>query len=191
MKIIDKLSYAFSKSMCYQLRKENDIEIIKYGIEILIRSSIKVFSLLIIGILLNNLSLLIITTVSFILLRLSSGGFHFNSYKYCYFVSLGLLTVLSLIANEITQVSLNWNLILVGINFITIIILVIFKPLINPNRPYVGQKHIYLKISIIISIVSLLISLSIKENFLSYSIAIQLAMLFQSLTLIRIEWSKI
>lgn len=181
------MSYEFSRYICNQVEKESEIEVIRYGIEVTMKAIIKIASLITVGIILDNIDTLGVTCLSFILLRLASGGFHFNSYMNCYFFSIISLAILSKMAEIISSFDWNWSIVLIIINILACTILIIFKPLINANRPYSKRGTLYLIVSLVILIFSIGFSLTIKKLCLEYSIAIQLSILFQSMMLIRIK----
>ncbi|MFY0804739.1 accessory gene regulator B family protein [Peribacillus frigoritolerans] len=178
------MSYKLSKKICCPIERKHDIEIIQYGIEVVIKGLIKVVSLVLIGLLLSNLSLLMCTTLSFILFRLVSGGFHFQSYMSCFLFSIGMLSTLSLLAENLSTYFLNWTLILPSFSVLTFVILLVYRPLINQNRPYAEKNSVYFLLSIIYLAICILTTLLLISDSLEYAIAIQLAILVQSITLI-------
>ncbi|WP_445683062.1 accessory gene regulator B family protein [Solibacillus sp. FSL K6-1126] len=182
--IIEELSYKLSKKICCPIDRINDIEIVQYGIEVIIKGLIKVFTLVLIGLLLSNLSLLMCTSLAFILFRLVSGGFHFQSYMACFLFSMGILSTLSLLAETLSTYLLNWTLILPSFSVISFVILLVYRPLINQNRPFAEKNFIYLLLSIFYLTICILTSLILIRDSLEYAIAIQLSLLVQSITLI-------
>lgn len=185
--IIEKISYKLSEAICYPIDKKSDVDTIRYSIEIIIKSSIKIMSLLVIGLLLSNLSLLLCTSLAFIIFRLLAGGFHFQSYMYCYLFSIGMLSALSLIAEVLSNLFMNWTFLILSLSAISIIILLICKPLINISRPYSEKRTLYLVLSLIYLALCIPITVFLIEDYLEYSISIQLAVLAQSMTLINLK----
>lgn len=186
MEIIENLSYKVSRSICYPIDRKNDVEIIKYGVEIMMKSAIKIISLLAIGLLLGNLGLLLCATGAFIVFRLLAGGFHFKTYLSCYTFSVGLLTGLTLIAEALPKLLVDWKVLLLTAT-LSLAILLIFKPLINADRPYAENQSLYLALSVFFIILCVPITLGLLEMHPKYAIAIQLAILAQSMTLIRLK----
>lgn len=186
MKIIENLSYKVSRSICHPIDRKNDVEIIKYGVEIVIKSAIKIISLLTIGLLLGKLGLLLCTTGAFVVFRLLAGGFHFKTYLSCYTFSVGLLTGLTLIAEALPKLLVDWKVLLLTAT-LSLAILLIFKPLINVDRPYAENQSLYLALSVFFIILCVPITLGLLEMHPKYAIAIQLAILAQSMTLIRLK----
>ncbi|WP_179212652.1 accessory gene regulator B family protein, partial [Priestia aryabhattai] len=185
--LLEKISYKWALYLCSSLNKEPDLDILKYGIEVFLKSMIKILSLLFVGVILHNLPLLLSISMSFILLRLASGGFHFSSYHYCYVVSISLLTLLSVLSKYLSLLKLDWTSLLIGLNLLSITLLLVFKTSINVNRPNSHKKKMYLYLSIALIIISILVSLSIKDDYLSFSIGIQLSMFSQVITLVKFK----
>lgn len=182
--IIEELSYKLSKKICFPIDRKNDIEIVQYGMEVIIKGFIKVVTLVLIGLLVSNLSLLMCTTLAFILFRLVSGGFHFQSYMACFLFSMVMLSTLSLLSETLSTYFLNWTLIIPSCSVLSLIILLVYRPLINQNRPYAEKNSVYLLLSIIYLAICMLTTLLLIRDSLEYAIAIQLATLVQSITLI-------
>ena len=82
------------------------------------------------GLLLNILPQIIITTISFISLRLFSGGLHFDNYKICTYFTLLSFTVFGLLAKYIILSHLITTIIYLLIYFI----IFIYAPVEHPNR---------------------------------------------------------
>ena len=76
--MIHDLSLKISNKLVKESNYES--EVIAYGVEITIKSLIKLVTILLIGFLINDLILIIIVLVSFSSLRLLSGGFHFSRF---------------------------------------------------------------------------------------------------------------
>ncbi|MCG0050191.1 MULTISPECIES: accessory gene regulator B family protein [Priestia] len=162
--------------------------IICYGVEVVLNSLIKVATLLILGIMFNQLFLLCVILFCFCILRLFSGGYHFKSFLYCYItsvLSIGSLVSLAIFLNNYISKT-HIFFILVFSTFFSLNILIFIGPHINKNRPNSNKKFFFQIISIFIVIFLFLISVC---NFYlhvlprSYSIGISLAVFYQCLLL--------
>jgi len=113
-----------------------------YGFQIIYGGINKFLLLIILGILLNILPQFLITTISFVLLRIFSGGLHFNSYPKCSYISLLSFTIIALLAKYICLNQLASLLIFI---FVFIIILK-YAPVEHPNRPLTSVEKRKFKI---------------------------------------------
>jgi len=102
-----------------------------YGFQIIIGGINKFILLIISGLLLNILPQLLLTTLSFVPLRLFSGGLHLNNYTKCLYFSLLTFIVFGLLAKYII---LNQFITMLIFIFVFILIL-IYAPVEHPNRP--------------------------------------------------------
>lgn len=174
-----------------KLVKESDYEseVIAYGVEITIRSLIKLVTILLIGFLINDLILIIIVLVSFSSLRLLSGGFHFSRFFYCYINSMSLLTSIALASQIMGQVNIAYLKISMFFCFIiSIFILLVFGTSINPDRASYNHRSLlkYLSITfIIIMYIFVQYILGLNPSYATAATAIQLGIVSQSFTLLK------
>ena len=107
-----------------------------YGFQIIIGGINKFILLIISGLLLNILPQLLLTTLSFVPLRLFSGGLHLNNYTKCLYFSLLTFIVFGLLAKYII---LNQFITMLIFIFVFILIL-IYAPIEHPNRPLTEKE---------------------------------------------------
>ncbi|QDQ00452.1 hypothetical protein FOH38_08015 [Lysinibacillus fusiformis] len=185
--IITKVAHYYSSYLCKKVNREEEKEVIAYGIEIVLGAVLKIFTIVLLGFLLGIICEVSIGLIAFSLLRVVSGGFHFQHFLLCYLTSIGGISIISYLSKYVLADQDLFTLPLFQSFFFFIVtsILVIFKPLINSNRPYHNKQNLYLILSI--AVVSLLLSfaLFLQKTNPSLSITINLCVLAQSLSLIR------
>jgi len=112
------------------------------------------------GLLLNILPQIIITTISFISLRLFSGGLHFDNYKICTYFTLLTFTVFGLLAKYII---LNHIIITIIYLFIYFIIF-IYAPVEHPNRPLNNNEKTRFKYIALLILTGLYLTTNLTNN---------------------------
>jgi len=142
-----------------------------YGFQIIYGAINKFILLVTLGFLFNILPQILLVTISFVSLRVWSGGLHFNSYTKCAYISLLSFTIVGLLAKYIYL-----NQIITAIIFL-LIYLIIFKwvPVEHPNRPLTNNeklkfKTIALLILTILYIINLLTDNIIIKNSIVYGV---------------------
>lgn len=123
------------------------------------------------GLLFKILPQLIITTLSFTILRIWVGGLHFNSYSKCSYISLVSFLILGLLSKYIY---LNQIISIVIFSF-ALIIIVIYAPVEHKNRLLknsnkIKYKLIALFILIVLFITHVIISNIIISNSIIYGV---------------------
>jgi len=185
--IIIKVAHYYSCYLCEKVNREEEKEVIAYAIELVLGAVLKIFTIVLLGFFLGIICEVSIGLIAFSLLRVVSGGFHFQHFSLCYLTSVGGILIISYLSKYVLADQDLFNLPLSQSFFFCVVtgILVIFKPLINSNRPYHNKQNLYLILSI--AVISLLLSFSLflQETNPSLSITINLSVLAQSLSLIR------
>ena len=131
-----------------------------YGFQIIIGGINKFILLIISGLLLNILPQLLLTTLSFVPLRLFSGGLHLNNYTKCLYFSLLTFIVFGLLAKYII---LNQFITMLIFIFVFILIL-IYAPVEHPNRPLKEKEKIRFKIIALLVLTVLYLTTSLTNN---------------------------
>ena len=187
--IITKVAQYYSCCLCKKIDKEEDEEVIAYAIEIFLGAFLKISTILLLGFSLGIICEVIVGLVAFSLFRVVSGGFHFRNFLRCYLISVSLITIISYLSKYYLTNQVIFNLWLSQpiLFLITTLFLLIFKPLINKNRPNHKEQNKFLVLSIIVVFFELSFSLYLQNTNPSLSITINLSVLAQALTLIRRE----
>ena len=127
-----------------------NVQVYYYGLQIIIGGINKFLLLIIPGLLLNILPQLLLTTISFALLRIWTGGLHLDSYPKCFYVSLLSFTIMGLFAKYIHLNTLS----IIIIFSIVLIEILLYCPIEHVNRPFKNNQKLKFKI---ISLIVLLI----------------------------------
>ena len=131
-----------------------------YGFQIIIGGINKFILLIISGLLLNILPQLLLTTLSFVPLRLFSGGLHLNNYTKCLYFSLLTFIVFGLLSKYII---LNQFITMLIFIFVFILIL-IYAPVEHPNRPLNNNEKIRFKYIALLILTGLYLTTSLTNN---------------------------
>lgn len=154
MKFVLKWSYACAKSLANALNENhNRRAVYYYGFYILFGSVVKASILLSVSFLLGVIIPTIIISLVFGSLRAFAGGYHFDTYGRCLFISLGLF----LTTGVISQYTYNyWNALALSILLVvsfaaTLPAIIKFAPRDTPTKPITDPAAIknYKKLSII------------------------------------------
>ena len=180
---IKLISYIFSKYLHNKIQKYHNqgydmgkcakynIQVYYYGFQIIIGGINKFLLLIISGLLLNILPQLLITTISFVSLRIFAGGLHYDSYTKCTYISLLSFTIMALLSKYII---LNQFISMLIFLFMYFIIL-IYAPIEHPNKPIKENKKIRFKIIALfvlstLTIINLFTNNTIISNSIIYGI---------------------
>jgi len=136
-----------------------------YGFQAVYGTINKIILLSLLGLMLNIFPQVMIVALSFAMLRIWSGGLHFNNYTLCAYASLISLVVMGLLAKYIM---INPILIFV----IVLVMFVFYAPAEHPNRPLSHKEKTWFKIiAIIILFILFGVQLCISDSLVSNSIA--------------------
>lgn len=154
--------------------KEQDIDIIKYGITTGIELLLNIATTIVIGFLLNMVIESIIFLFAFCAIRVYSGGFHLNKAHSCYIFSNAIVLSVLLIVKFLPQ-SLVVSTSMVCL-IISLPILLLFSPRGSKNKPLTEkEKNIYKRRVLLHLIIELLvITLFFLKNHYSYGLIISL-----------------
>lgn len=137
-KIVDFILRYTEKHIPSALLDENDVAMIRYGIEITLSSFLNIFIIMSLSIIFHRFFEGITFLIVFIVTRQFTGGFHANTYLMCNAVfSLCFLIVLCLY--EFVN---NCPTIIFFALFVFKLLVVIFMcPVENPNKPITSKKQ--------------------------------------------------
>lgn len=180
------ISLTIAKTLWNQgvIQKE-DIDACRYGLEVFISSTLEIVSILIIAIFARNFFESFLFFLMFTPLRVFAGGYHANTKVRCYFVSLGVYGIFTLILKILPQKIYR------PVNLVTaifsVIVVLILSPVIHKNRSVDKiEKENYRKISIMISLVetAVILLLTVVHPSSKYIIAMSLGMCAVAFTMI-------
>jgi accessory gene regulator B len=161
LRYIKLLSYLSARYL-QEVRKESHKHryTYYYGFQIIYGSINKLLLLILTGLLLGILPELLIVTLSFVLLRIWTGGLHFDNYTKCAWASLLSLTVMGLFS-KCLPIS---NITALIISLTVSILFLIYAPVEHKNRPIKKEERNKYKI------ISLVILCLLFLNYLYFSI---------------------
>ena len=136
--------------------KEEDKEIISYGIDLFLSSMLELVSIFIISVFVGNLKETLFFFISFIPLRIYAGGYHASTKLRCYIVSLIIYGIFTLIMTMVPYAYyIKVSLIGTLRSFITIYSL---APIVHNNKSVNSlERKIYKKFSLVISAIESLV----------------------------------
>ena len=148
----------------------DDMEVYTYGLELLIPKLVLYLLILIIAALTKTIIVSLLFVVMYMSLRKYTSGFHCKTAERCLCVSL-LIHILMIMVYYLSIPTTDF--ILLVLSAISSVVIVIFSPVENENRPLVnGEKYKYKVKSILIMILIL--------NLIEVSISLQINQLFYS-----------
>lgn len=160
-----------------------EVEYYRYGIEVALSSLLNLAIIIIIGIISMHIIESLIFLIVFIFVRQVTGGYHADTYFKCN-LYLCLSFVLLLISYDFF--SNNNNVYLVtAINIVLLLIISIFSPVENKNKPIAKANRKGLKIkSIVFSIIISIISIILHCKSIKYGSILPLILLLISMLII-------
>lgn len=151
------------------------IEVVSYGLEVILNIACQFVILLIIGYTFNCVTTIMAASISAVVLRNLSGGGHCSNFHRCTFLSCTIFTLIGFFSQRIC---LNMEFI-VSIYLIMLLLVIIWAPV--SNRLWSYQKRIFFKISSSICLLALLLlSLHSKEELV---VAVMLGLAWQTFTI--------
>jgi len=183
MNLLNIKYYAFSLSnFIAKTRNESHAKRYEYyyGSLILLETIFQLVLFLVIGLAFNILKEVMISLLAFGTLRFYAGGYHANTFKKCTLFSL----VIILSSVFLSQYILNFmNIILI---IISIVVLYIYAPTDHKNKPITNeaQRSKFKIISIFIFVIWILLGTFLLKD---YSLLINISLLFESLSLIKVS----
>lgn len=169
MNVIDSLAGKIAVSIKNtNPEKTNSVEVMKFSLIILLNGFITLGSAILIGSLAGNASVTFLAFVAFVVLRICSGGFHFQSSITCTIVSTILLI-------SIPFIPLNY-LWLQVLTWISLFLVLVYAPARIQEHSNIAKKYYP-----ILKCIALLI---VGSNLIFRSEVIAIAFFVQSLTLI-------
>lgn len=142
MKILEYITQKLiGKLINYDLISEQELNIYRYGIHLLLSYLLNIFTILLIGILENSLFETLCFTAIFIFIRSYSGGLHFSKFIYCYIGTIIVINLFILLYKLSIPIP-----ILNTIFFLIAFILFVTNPIDNKNRKFDSiEKKIFSK----------------------------------------------
>ncbi|MHB8065034.1 MAG: accessory gene regulator ArgB-like protein [Ruminiclostridium sp.] len=185
MRFVLKWSYACAKQLAAVLNENHNRKAVYYyGFYIVFGSLVKGIILISISLLLGILIPALLIVAVFGSLRMLAGGFHFDTFGRCLFISLGLFLAVALISQYTYQ---YWNSIsvvifLILVFAISLYVLKKYAPRDTPTKPITDPLEImkFKKLSIVYMCIWLIVcSILIVLNLNMYVIAMSFGVLLE------------
>lgn len=186
MRFVQKWSYSCAKQLAAVLNENHNRKAVYYyGFYIVFASLVKGIILISISLLLGMLIPALLIVFVFGSLRMLAGGYHFDTYGRCLFISLGLFVAAALITQYTFQ---YWNIVFVII-FLTLVfaislyVLIKYAPKDTPTKPITDPVEIkkfkklaivYLGIWFIVCSVLTLLNLKMYALALSFGVLLEI-----------------
>lgn len=146
--MIKKLASSFSLYLCHELKLDSDrAEILSYGLEVIIGTSLKILSILLFAYALNIFKTTIVSLMSFIIFRRIIGGNHCGTYNKCYLYSNILILFSGFIGSIIYINNLIFGLIFF-LNFIFCIVIIFLLVPVGTEKKSIKNEKVRLSIKI-------------------------------------------
>lgn len=159
------MEYKLAQLICAYLLKNKTItedlrDVYVYGFEILLSFVFSVLTILLLGLLTNNILVSLIYLIVFIFTRRFVGGYHANTHFKCQLCSFIIFSTVLLLTSYI-DVDIYWICTLMVIGTFSILIL---APIENPHKPITEQQHKKCKVTgLIIFLLTSNVSLLIRD----------------------------
>lgn len=159
--------------------KDEDIDVVRYGIEIVLLKILFFLTILLIGIITNNVVNILIFMLFYKPLRTYAGGYHAKTRIGCYIISVLMLFLMLISVKLVSMFDSLTNAVYV-IAVISGVIIWILAPVETSNKPLdTAEKNRYKLISRIILLVEFLVGgLCLVFDLRLFSLAIALVFAF-------------
>lgn len=157
MKIYDNITDALLRR---HIIEGSDTEVCKLGLQIIISDIINILCIVMIGYLFDRLLFSLIYIVTFCGIRKFSGGFHAKTFLVCRLSMIGIFVTTLFIERIFAKVAIWASVFCVVITMITMIL---FSPIVHPNRCLTiyeikANKFVAILLSAVCSVIALYLS---------------------------------
>lgn len=180
--MIAVLSRTIAKRLCYYSNKQEEVEYVRYGLEIIIGGIWKWICLFGGAVVLGIVPEMIATMMTFAIFRTVTGGFHYSTYFRCLIAGLiSILAISYLAANIVVLVNDQVLLIVIGCTFIIGLVMIsLYAP---SNHFYKKMTEIHRKklkqMAFLLLIVWVIINYRLVSNYNEIALASTFGLLFQ------------
>ncbi|WP_339060292.1 accessory gene regulator B family protein [Tepidibacillus marianensis] len=142
--MIRNLAHYLAKKIATGADRWEDVDYIRYGLEVTIGGFLKFLIVIIISLLFGVLKEMMTITISFALFRILTGGIHMSTYFKCLTTSTILFFIPAYVFKDIA-VSNVPLLLLIFTSLFTLFVIFRYVPVESPNRPLSKKKQFRLK----------------------------------------------
>lgn len=171
-KILDSITNTLYEN---EAIKKEDIDVCRYGLDVFLSSVLEVLSIFLISLFVHNFLETVLFFTAFIPLRIFAGGYHADTKLRCYFVSLGVYAVFSIIT--FCTMPESYQVVSLISIVISEIVVLAFAPVIHKNKSINAiEKNFYRKCSICVcfseAIITLLLSVIFPKSSVAFSLSL-------------------
>lgn len=142
------------------LIKNEDKEIYKYAVNIILSSLIHIATVMIIGLCFNLFIESLVFYFSFIAIRKFAGGYHAKTPVRCYLFSFASNIIILCLVKWLSSINTLFIFIFIIFELLCVVLILLISPLDTENNPLTGQeKKMYRMLTSIITILIFIISL--------------------------------
>lgn len=142
------------------LIKNEDKEIYKYAVNIILSSLIHIATVMIIGLCFNLFIESLVFYFSFIAIRKFAGGYHAKTSVRCYLFSFSSNIIILCLVKWLSSINTLFIFIFIIFELLCVVLILLISPLDTENNPLTGQeKKMYRMLTSIITILIFIISL--------------------------------
>lgn len=155
--MLKKLSYKLTtRLLCKGVIEYDDFEIYQYGLEQIFTNIINVLTLIVMGVIFDNLVCGLIFAAAFMELRAYAGGYHASTPVRCYILTTVVIIVVLLLMKYV-EVSYFFEL---GLIVISGFVIILLSPVESVNKPLDDiERKVYRKKAILIWCVEIVIAI--------------------------------
>lgn len=133
--MISQLSHKLAIKLCQYSNRKQEVEYVRFGLEIVLGGLLKIILLLILSSLFGVVHIMLAAFLTFAFFRSITGGQHFSTYLRCLMAGLLLLLGISIITTKfLMNLSIEIHLVLLAISILFAMILTYF---------YAPSNHFY------------------------------------------------
>lgn len=141
------------------LIKNEDKEIYKYSVNIILSSLIHIATVMIIGLCFNLFIESLVFYFSFIAIRKFAGGYHAKTPVRCYLFSFASNIIILCLVKWLSSINTLFIFIFIIFELLCVVLILLISPLDTENNPLTGQeKKMYRMLTSIITILIFIIS---------------------------------
>ena len=141
------------------LIKNEDKEIYKYAVNIILSSLIHIATVMIIGLCFNLFIESLVFYFSFIAIRKFAGGYHAKTPVRCYLFSFASNIIILFLVKWLSSINTLFIFIFIIFELLCVVLILLISPLDTENNPLTGQeKKMYRMLTSIITILIFIIS---------------------------------
>lgn len=146
--MIKRLADNISNYMSCELNYDDEkSEVLSYGLQIFLGTSIKTLSILIFAYFLNIFKTTLAVSISFVVFRTTIGGSHVDTYNKCYYLSV-LLMLLAGVAGKVINLKVTYISVLISLIYVLAVIVTILWIPAGTEKKMIRNKATRKKIKI-------------------------------------------